>query len=109
MMTACWSYRHRGKIYRLPDFAFVPASQDSRKEWVESLTNLAANLSLYAHTSLLDALSMSSNDAVTFFNSKAFVEFKKAKEAELKIHVAGVNRSNEIIKAIGILAKIMNR
>jgi hypothetical protein len=52
---------------------------------------------------------MSSNDAVMFFNSKAFVEFKKAKEAELKIHVAGVNRSNEIIKAIGILAKIMNR
>ncbi len=52
---------------------------------------------------------MSSDDVVTFFNSKAFAEFKKAKEAELKIHVAGVNRSNEIIKAIGVLAKIINR
>lgn len=52
---------------------------------------------------------MSSHDVVTFFNSKAFAEFKKAKEAELKIHVAGVNRANEIIKSIGILAKIMSR
>ena len=108
-MTACLYYRLRGRIYRLRDFAFVPASLDSRKEWVDSLTNLAGNLSLYTHTSLNDALSMSSHDVVTFFNSKAFAEFKKAKESELKIHVAGVNRANEIIKSIGILAKIMSR
>ncbi len=52
---------------------------------------------------------MSSSDAVTFFESKSFSDWKKGKESEMKVHVAGVNRMNEVIRAIGILAKIMNR
>ena len=87
----------------------MPSSQDSRKEWADNLNNLASSLSLYSNTSLKDALSMSSSDAVTFFESKSFSDWKKGKESEMKVHVAGVNRMNEVIRAIGILAKIMNR
>ncbi|MFI3221612.1 MAG: hypothetical protein QX191_01115 [Methylococcaceae bacterium] len=71
--------------------------------------NLASSLSLYSATSLVDALSMTSSDAVMFFESKSFVDWRKGKESESKIQVAGVNRTNEVIRAIGILSKIMNR
>jgi hypothetical protein len=52
---------------------------------------------------------MTSSDAVMFFESKTFTEWRKGEESKIKVHVAGVNRLNEVIKAIGILAKIMNR
>jgi hypothetical protein len=52
---------------------------------------------------------MTSSDAVMFFESKSFVDWRKGKESESKIQVAGVNRTNEVIRAIGILSKIMNR
>jgi hypothetical protein len=76
-----------------------------RREWVDSLTDLAANLSLYAATPLPNALSMAKSDAVTFFQSKSFSDWQKNREAEIKIQVAVVNRLNETIRALGILIK----
>ena len=87
----------------------MPASPVSRKEWAESLINLSSSLTLYSATSLSDALSMASSDVVTFFESKTFAEWRKGKESEMKVHVAGVNRTNEVIRAIGVLAKITSR
>lgn len=83
----------------------MPASRSTRREWLENLENLASNLALYANSPLKEALSTAPSDAVTFFQSKAFEDWKKNREAEGKIQVAIVNRLNETIRALGILIK----
>lgn len=43
--------------------------------------------------------------AVKFFECKAFTDWKKSRESELKTQVEIVNRLNEVIRAVGIVAK----
>jgi len=69
--------------------------------------NLASNISLYSHTSLLDALNLPVNVAKKFFDSKPFGDWKKGREAEAKTQSAIVSRLNSVIRAIGVLAKIL--
>lgn len=71
--------------------------------------NLASSLSIYSNTSLNSALKTPISDASSFFSTKSFTDSQKSKESEIKIHVAVVNRLNEVIKAIGMLAKIFSR
>ena len=68
--------------------------------------NLASNISLYSHTSLLDALNLAVSLAKDFFDGKPFGDWKKGREAEAKTQSAIVGRLNSVIRAIGILAKI---
>ena len=66
---------------------------------------MAANLALYSSTGLWQAYEMQPSDAREFFESAAFSDWKKAKEAEMKLQVAGINRLNDVIRAIGSLGK----
>ena len=68
--------------------------------------SLASNISLYSHTSLLDALNLQVSVARDFFGSKPFADWKKGREAEAKTQSAIVGRLNSVIRAIGMLAKI---
>lgn len=68
--------------------------------------SLASNISIYSHTSLLDALSLPTSVAKDFFDGAPFEDWKKGREAELKIQSAIVGRLNSVIRSIGILAKI---
>lgn len=68
--------------------------------------NLASNISLYSHTSLLDALNLPVSLAKDFFDGRPFGDWKKGREAEAKTQSAIVGRLNSVIRAIGILAKI---
>lgn len=70
---------------------------------------LAGSLTLYSHTSLTDALQMQPSMARKFFDGKAFEGWKKGRESELKTQVDIVNRLNEVIRACGIVAKIIAR
>ena len=71
--------------------------------------NLASNISLYSHTSLLDALNLPVNVAQEFFDGKPFGDWKKGREAEAKTQSAIVGRLNSVIRAIGVLSKILVR
>lgn len=71
--------------------------------------SLVANLVLYAACPLPQALSSSASDALAFFGSKAFEDWKKSRQSEIKLQEAVISGQNEIIKAIGVLAKIMAR
>lgn len=68
--------------------------------------SLASNISIYSHTSLLDALNLPASVAKDFFESKPFGDWKKGREAEAKTQSAIVGRLNSVIRAIGMLAKI---
>jgi len=54
-------------------------------------------------------LRLTSNQASHFFESKAFTDFRKHRDAEMKIQVAVVNRLNDVVKSVGILAKMMSK
>jgi hypothetical protein len=71
--------------------------------------NLAASLSLYAHTPLPDALRLTPSAARGFFEGKPFDDGKKAREAEMKMQGAIVERLNDVIRANVILAKVLAR
>ncbi len=44
-----------------------------------------------------------------FFDSKQFEDWKKGKEAELKLQSAAVDRLNTVIRSIGNLGKVLAR
>lgn len=44
-----------------------------------------------------------------FFDGKAFGDWKKGREAELKTQAAIVNRLNDVIRACGVVAKTIAR
>lgn len=43
--------------------------------------------------------------AEQFFESKSFSDWKKSRESELKAQVSVINRLNDVIRAVGIVAK----
>jgi hypothetical protein len=69
------------------------------------MMHAASTLSLYFSTSLADAMRMRPSTVEKFFKSKAFKDWEKAREAELKTQVAIVARLNEVIRACGVVAK----
>jgi hypothetical protein len=77
-----------------------------RSNWRENLINLAVSLSLHSSTSFNDALALPVSAASRFFESKTFADRQKERESEMKIHAAIVGRLNEVIRALGIVAKV---
>lgn len=69
------------------------------------MTNLAVSLSLYSSTSINDALRLPVSMANDFFEAKAFSDWRKAKESEMKIQSAVVERLNTVVRAIGVVVK----
>jgi hypothetical protein len=66
---------------------------------------IAHNLSLYASTPLPDALGMPHSDAYAFFEGKAFADWRKGKEGELKLQAGIADRLNNVIRACGAIVK----
>jgi len=93
----------------LAGFKPVPASRNWRETWSENLMNLASGLALYTHTSLADAMAMQASTVRQFFDGKAFADWKKGREAELKMQAAVVERLNRVIEACGMVAKTVAR
>lgn len=71
--------------------------------------DLASSLSLYANTSLPDALGMQASVARQFFDGKPFDDWKKGRESDMKMQAAIVNRLNDVIRACGIVAKTVSK
>lgn len=71
------------------------------------MLNLAATLCLYTATSLPDALSLPVSYGESFFDCKAFGDWKKSRDAEAKNQAAIVDRLNTVIRAVGNVAKAM--
>ena len=71
--------------------------------------SLASNISLYSHTSLLDALNLPVSVAKDFFSGKPFGDWRKSLEVKDKTQWAIVERLNSVIRAICILAKTIAR
>jgi hypothetical protein len=61
---------------------------------------------LYTNTSINEALALPVSIANQVLKSKAFDNWKQGREAEIKIQVAIVNRLNDVIKSLGIVAKV---
>lgn len=66
---------------------------------------LASSLTLHSSTSLGDAMQMQPSTVRKFFEGKAFEDWKKARESELKTQAAIVDRLNGVIRACVIVAK----
>ena len=101
LMMVWLHYQREGWLvdYHRPGFQYVMPSQTWRKNWSESLMNMASNLSLYAHTPLPDALAMPVSVAKKFFDGKPFDDWQKGREAEQKIQIAIVNRLDNLTRA----------
>lgn len=69
-------------ICRSRDFRPVPVSRKLRSKWCEDSMGLASNLALYSSTPLDAALRMPASVIKDFFESKAFEDWKKNREAE---------------------------
>lgn len=52
---------------------------------------------------------MTASDAKRFCDSKAFADWRGAREAESKVQAAIVDRLNGVIRAVGSLSKSMSR
>jgi len=70
---------------------------------------LSSSITLYSSTSLPAALTMTASDAKRFCDSKAFADWRGAREAESKVQAAIVDRLNGVIRAVGSLSKSMSR
>lgn len=67
--------------------------------------SLASALTLYANTPLPQALTMQPSVAKRFFDGKAFDDWRRGREQEAKVQVAVVNRLNDVIRSLGVVAK----
>lgn len=55
------------------------------------------------------AKTMRSSDVRSIFQSKAFGDWKKNREASQKVDLAVIDRLDAVIKSIGNLSKVMSR
>jgi len=69
------------------------------------MVELAASLTLYANTPITDAMAMTPSMAKAFFDGKPFSDWKRGREADAKLQAAIVNRLNEVIRGLGVVAK----
>lgn len=91
----------------LPDFQPIPVFPSWRKIWAENLTNLASSLTLYSNTSLKDALAMTVSTGKIFLESTVFDDWKKTREAEMKVQAAVIDRLNGVIRGCNLVAKMV--
>lgn len=96
-------------ICRPRDFPYIPVYPSSRKQWSNDLINFASTITLYTSTSFIEALNLPVSTAQELFESKAWDTWKKNNEAELKIMTATPEGINEVIRAIGVLCKVVAR
>ncbi len=62
---------------------------------------------LYSSTSYPEALRLGVSDAQGFFDSKAYTDHRKSREAELKLQAALIARMDVMIRAIGALSNAL--
>lgn len=62
-------------------------------------------IALYSHTSLPDAFGMTSSDIGEFFEGKAYADWRKGRESEMKLLAGIAERLNNVIRACGNIAK----
>jgi hypothetical protein len=74
---------------------------------LESLNEQTTELTLYCHQPYRDVLAMSLSSVQGLFSSKAFAGWKKAREQDIKLQIAIIERLDGVTKAIGNLAKII--
>lgn len=79
-----------------------------RSTYVENLTFLVHNISLYSHTSLIDAYNLTQSQAETFMEGKAFKDWMKVRESEQKLQASLGDRLNGVIKACGVIVKAIS-
>lgn len=65
------------------------------------------NLALYANTPLPIGYQVRPSDAAHFFSGKAFASWRKVRESEGKVQSAIVGRLNDVVRSIGMLAKVL--
>lgn len=78
-----------------------------REKWRSELMEIASQIALSGVAPLPQALMMSAGLASDFFQGKAFEDWRKRRDAEAKLGVATVERLNEVIRGVGVLAKVM--
>lgn len=76
-----------------------------RSQWAENLNKLAHSVALYSHTGLPQALAMPASEAQAFFDGKAFADWRKGRDEELKLQVGIAERLNGVIRACGAIVK----
>jgi hypothetical protein len=69
------------------------------------LVEAAANLALFGGCPLAETLTITPSLASKFFKSKAFADWQSREESKTKLAVAGVNATNNVIRAINALIK----
>lgn len=83
----------------------MPVLLRSRNSLRTDLSNLLVQFTLYGNTSYTEASRLPTSDIEAFFNSKAFADWRRGREAENKLQAAIVERLNEVIRGTGIVAK----
>jgi dimeric dUTPase (all-alpha-NTP-PPase superfamily) len=73
------------------------------------MINLATSISLYTSTSIAEAMALPVSVAEKVIACKSFDQWTKSKESEQKIQVAIINRLNDVIRGLGIVAKTISR
>src|SRR5450830_561341 len=107
MRESC-SYRpswKEGRTYRRPDFPLLPLFPRARQQYSERLNELAVEASIYCNQSYEAALKMTPSSVSDYFNSKAFTDWKKGKDAETKLQVAVIERLDGVIKSLHAIGK----
>ena len=87
----------------------MPASVKWRATYVDDLMGLASALTLHGGTPLPQALALPVSVAKRFFDSKTFDDWRRGREHEAKVQIAVVNRLNDVIRSLGVVAKTVSR
>lgn len=75
---------------------------------MENMKTSAHAAALYSSTSLPDAFGMTYSDIGEFFDGKAYADWRKGKEGEMKLLAGIAERLNNVIKACGNIAKAVS-
>lgn len=75
---------------------------------MENMKTSAHTIALYSHTSLPDAFGMTYSDISDFFEGKAYADWRKGKESEMKLQAGIAERLNNVIRACGNVAKAVS-
>ena len=62
---------------------------------------------MHANTALPLAMQTFWSDATDFFESRAFADFCKEREGASKLAIAGLSRTDGVIRAIGSLGRLI--
>jgi hypothetical protein len=85
----------------------MPASAHSRLALQEKHNEVLSSLFLNFDIDFRKASDMQRSDVEVIFESKAFSDWKKSREADQKLDLAVIERLDVVIKAIGNLGKAL--